>query len=109
MANNFIALDYSAVRKALNEEFSATMELIRNGETHLDNLAEWFTEADRVFWKVMKNGPKIEIVRCRECRYSRELDRNDREENRYGDDCIWCTNHCEGMLEDGFCSEGERR
>lgn len=66
-------------------------------------------EAYRVFTKMVNDMSAIDIVKCRECRYSRELNRNDRGENRYIDGCIWCANHCKGMLEDDFCSEGERR
>lgn len=41
-------IDAENYRNLFNEEFKKTMELIRKGETHLDTLAESFTEADRV-------------------------------------------------------------
>ena len=41
-------IDAENYRNLFNEEFKKTMELIRKGETHLDTLAEGFTEADRV-------------------------------------------------------------
>ena len=41
-------IDAENYRNLFNEGFKKTMELIRKGETHLDTLAEGFTEADRV-------------------------------------------------------------
>ena len=51
-------IDYDAVRKAFDEKFKETMQLIQNGETHLDNLAEGFHEADGVIWRM----PTIDAV-----------------------------------------------
>ena len=39
-------IDAENYRNLFNEEFKKTMELIRKGETHLDTLAEGFTEAE---------------------------------------------------------------
>ena len=33
-------IDYDEVTKLFDEEFKDTMQLIKNGETHLDNLAD---------------------------------------------------------------------
>lgn len=82
-----------------NEEFKKTMELIRKGETHLDTLAEGFTEADRV----IRALPTIDPVHaagacyCRECRnYNKP---------RLG----WCSHHMDRENPDDFCSWGKRR
>ena len=82
-----------------NEEFKKTMELIRKGETHLDTLAEGFTEADRV----IRALPTIDPVHaagacyCRECRnYNKP---------RLG----WCSHHMDRENPDDFCSWGQRR
>ena len=45
-------IDYDEVRNLFDEQFKKTAQLIRDGETHLDNLAEGFTQADRVLWKL---------------------------------------------------------
>lgn len=45
-------------RKLFNEEFRKTQRLIEQGETHLDNLAEGFTEADRV----LRSMPTIDVA-----------------------------------------------
>lgn len=41
-------IDADNVRDLFDAEFKETRKLILAGETHLDNLAEGFTEADRV-------------------------------------------------------------
>lgn len=43
--------NYKTVSKLLDEEYERIVELIQQGETHLDNLAEGFASADRVIWK----------------------------------------------------------
>lgn len=55
-------IDYDAVRDAFEEEYKKTRKLIESGETHLDNLAEGFTEADRVLRKML-NVDAVEVVR----------------------------------------------
>lgn len=59
-------LDYDAVKKAFDEEFKSTRKLIESGETHLDNLAEGFTEADRVLRKML-TVDAVKVIRCRNC------------------------------------------
>lgn len=51
-------VDYEAVRAAFDEKFKETRQLIESGETHLDNLAEGFHEADEVIWSM----PTIDAV-----------------------------------------------
>lgn len=51
-------LDYDEIRRMFNEKYLSTKRLIRNGETHLDNLAEGFSEADRVIWKLFFDADK---------------------------------------------------
>lgn len=41
-------IDVEGYRKLFDEEYKKTRKLISNGETHLDNLAEGFSEASRV-------------------------------------------------------------
>lgn len=58
-------IDYYEVRNLFNEEFKQTMQLIKEGETHLDNLAEGFTEADRVLFRLMLLPPQTNADRIR--------------------------------------------
>lgn len=92
-------IDAENYRNLFNEEFKKTMELIRKGETHLDTLAEGFTEADRV----IRALPTIDPVHaagacyCWECRnYNKP---------RLG----WCSHHMDRENPDDFCSWGKRR
>lgn len=50
-------IDYNTVKQAFDEKYRETMKLIRNGETHLDNLAEGFLEASKVVEKLLENAP----------------------------------------------------
>ena len=96
-------IDYDAVRDAFDEEYKKTRKLIESGETHLDNLAEGFTEADRVLRK-MFNVDAVEVVRCRDCKH------------RYnGKDCThplllsYSFGAIRNVKDDDFCSHGERK
>lgn len=51
-------VDYEAMRAAFDAKFKETMKLIESGETHLDNLAEGFHEADGVIFRM----PAADVV-----------------------------------------------
>ena len=96
-------IDAENYRNLFNEEFKKTMELIRKGETHLDTLAEGFTEADRVIRALPTIDPvhAADACYCRECKH---YDHGCCVVKRYiGDD------HIISMPQDGFCSFGRRR
>lgn len=62
-------IDADYVQQLLRAEYKNTKQLIKRGETHLDNLAEGYTEAVHI----MNNVPVVEctpIVRCKDCIYS---------------------------------------
>lgn len=61
-------------KKLFDEEFKKTRRLIQQGETHLDNLAEGFLEADRVIQKI-PTADVVEVVRCEECKYKEDCAR----------------------------------
>lgn len=63
--NRKLLVDYDEVRKLFDEEYKQTMQLIQDGETHLDNLAEGFTEADRVIFRLMFFHPQTNADRIR--------------------------------------------
>jgi hypothetical protein len=50
-------IDYLEVRKLFDEEYKRKMQLVREGETHLDNMAEGFVGADKVIFEL----PDIEV------------------------------------------------
>ena len=51
-------IDADNIPTLFDEEFKKTRQLILEGETHLDNLAEGFLEADRVIRKI----PAADVV-----------------------------------------------
>lgn len=84
-------IDADNVRYLFDAEFKETRKLILAGETHLDNLAEGFTEAGRVI-RQMPTVDAVPVVRCRDCRKFKT----------YG-----CRMVAGGY--DEFCSYGERK
>lgn len=51
----------------------------------------------------------LPVVRCGDCKHSRELDRSDRYEDSFVDGCLWCmVGRGDGVLPDQFCDYGER-
>lgn len=84
-------IDADNVRDLFDAEFKETRKLILAGETHLDNLAEGFTEADRVI-RQMPTVDAVPVVRCRDCRKFK-------------------THGCRMVASgyDDFCSYGERK
>lgn len=90
-------IDYKEIRKLFDEEYKETAQLIHNGQTHLDNLAEGFSGADKVIWK-LPDVDAVEVVRCGECKNYKLM---------HGD--FWCVLHMVRMHSDDFCSYGEKR
>ena len=87
-------IDYDAMRTAFDKKFKETYHLIQNGETHLDNLAEGFHEADCVIWSL----PTIESEPVRHGKWI-NIDTNE---------CWACAryNQQEGKC-DTWCDHGE--
>lgn len=56
------------IRNLFDEEFKKTRQLIQQGETHLDNLAEGFLEADRVLFRIPA-ADVVKVVRCKDCKH----------------------------------------
>ena len=50
----------------------------------------------------------VDVVRCKDCIYSRPLNREDDYEAFFGEDSVWCTHRGSGEYGLGFCSLGER-
>ena len=87
-------IDADEALRLFGEEYEETKELIHNGETQLDNLAEGFTEADHIIKYVLPTVDAVVVVRRKDCAHL------------YGTLCTVC-----GLLPqpDDFCSYGERR
>lgn len=116
-------IDADNVRDLFDAEFKETRKLILAGETHLDNLAEGFTEADRVIRK-MPTVDAVPVVRCRDCINAEPLERNcELNVNFYMHCRLWRGEECKNVWHkykryyrdyslvqhDDFCSSGERK
>lgn len=99
-------IDADEALRLFGEEYEETKELIHNGETQLDNLAEGFTEADYIIKYVLPTVDAVVVVRCKDCKHKGWV-----QEPCHGksvDYCkIWdCTLR---NLEATFCSYGEQK
>ena len=94
-------IDAEALPKLFDAEFKQTMQLIRGGEKHLDNLAEGFAEAIRITKYIAPTVDAVPVVRCKDCRNSYEG--IDGRICSFGP-CVDCV-----VPDDFFCSFGERR
>lgn len=61
-------IDVENFSALFDEEFKKTKKLIEQGETHLDNLAEGFLEADRVIRKI----PAADVVEVKHGQWQTE-------------------------------------
>lgn len=96
-------IDADNVRDLFDTKFKETWKLILAGETHLDNLAEGFTEADRVI-REMPTVDAVPVVRCKDCKYAYYYN----EEGCRGFVCNGYFQYADVEPND-FCSYGEMR
>lgn len=90
-------IDADEALRLFGEEYEETKELIHNGETQLDNLAEGFTEADHIIKYVLPTVDAVVVVRCKNCRsYNKP---------KTG----WCEVHLDREHPDDFCGYGKRK
>ena len=60
-------IDVDEALRLFGEEYKETKELIHNGETQLDSLAEGFTEAYHIIKYVLPTVDAVPVVRCEDC------------------------------------------
>lgn len=103
-------IDADELRKIFKEEFKRTKQMINDGQTHLDNLAEGYAEADHLLRFMALTVDAVPVVRCRDCIH------------REGNENPMCMLHTEPASNargykgeavcvemDDFCSYGKRR
>lgn len=61
-------IDADALPKLLDAEYKQTMKLIREGEKHLDTLAEGFAEAMHIAKYIAPTVDAVPVVRCKDCK-----------------------------------------
>ena len=65
---------------------------------------------DAAILKAIPTIDAVPVVRCGQCKHSRELDRSDPYENSFVDGCVWCMmGRGDGVAKDQFCDEGQRK
>lgn len=52
---------------------------------------------------------EVNVVRCKNCKRSRPIDKEDPFEKRFADGCVWCKKWGEGMMPEDYCSYGKRK
>ena len=102
-------IDADALPKLLDAEYKQTMKLIREGEKHLDTLAEGFAEAMHIANYIAPTVDAVPVVHGEwEAVDWREYDASSCEVICYPKDGIACT-HCryvfkkEALWEKNFC------
>lgn len=60
-------IDANELRKLFKEEFKRTKQMIIDGQTHLDTLAEGYAEADHLLRFRALTVDAVPVVRCRDC------------------------------------------
>lgn len=51
----------------------------------------------------------VPVIRCKDCKYSRELNHEDPKERQFIEGCVWCMNWEYGVFPDDYCSNAKRR
>lgn len=92
--------DVDEALRLFGEEYEETKELIHNGESQLDSLAEGFTEAHHIIKYVLPTVDAVPVVRCKNCETGMVSDNN-----KY----IICCRLGVCMEFDDFCSYGKRK
>lgn len=92
-------IDADEALKLFRKEYESTEKLIRQGETHLDSLAEGFMEAAHIIKYVSIAVDAVPVVRCRDCENSWE--------DIPGRSCSYgpCVDCC--VPDDFYCANGE--
>lgn len=103
-------IDADELRKLFKEEYKRTKRMINDGQTHLDTLAEGYTEADHLLRFRALTVDAVPVVRCRDCKfwepYGSKGTRNGEDPLEWEGGCMkWRGRH----VESDFCSYGERR
>lgn len=95
-------IDADTLPKLLDAEYKQTMKLIREGEKHLDTLAEGFAEALHIAKYIASTVDAVPVTRCKDCEYWQ--DNNGGYPN---EECRWREDETPDA--DDFCSYGKRK
>ena len=103
-------IDADEALRLFGKEYEKTKELIHNGETQLDSLAEGFTEAHHIIKYVLPTVDAVVVTRCKDCKHYANhpnglcyLHTEPKANDRGYSGVAVC------VEPDGFCSYGEPR
>lgn len=94
-------VDVDEALRLFGEEYEKTKELIHNGESQLDSLAEGFTEAHHIIKYVLPTVDAVPVVRCKDCKHFVAVNVN-------GKGIPTCRVSGMEVAPDEFCSRGEK-
>ena len=60
----------------------------------------------------IENAPAADVeyvIRCKDCKYSRELNHEDPKERQFIEGCVWCMTWEYGVFPDDYCSNAKRK
>lgn len=101
------------LRRQYDEVFGNARKTVNPDDFYIERVAAYKTnvvEAEQKgFFEYLKTRPTVNVVFCKDCRYSRPINRKDSYENSYIEECIFCIEHDKGKLPDDYCSDGVRR
>lgn len=61
-------------------------------------------------WVEIQPAADVEhVIHCKDCHYSRELNREDPKERQFIEGCVWCMNWEYGVFPDDYCSNAKKK
>lgn len=103
-------IDRQALRKAMFSYYPCVNEHSVKWNYCGDTLMDY--EVADLIEDCIDNAPAVdavEVVRCKDCKSHRELNRKDWLEGGFAEGVLWCMNQSDGVWPDDFCSYGKRR
>ena len=76
----------------------------------LDAVIDFLNQADH---KVSPNDALVPdcvpVIRCKDCKFSRELRSEDTQGRQFIEDCIWCANWKYAVMPEDYCLNAKRK
>ena len=61
-------------------------------------------------WVEIQPAADVEhVIRCKDCKYNRELNHEDPKERQFIEGCVWCMNWEYGVFPDDYCSNAKKK
>lgn len=86
-----------------------TTRLLDTDIVRQDKVASWLL--DQILYDI-EHTPAADVehvIRCKDCKYSRELNHEDPKERQFIEGCVWCMNWEYGVFPDDYCSNAKKK